>query len=143
MIHAASRQALAAVRERLNAVLEAAPSDGGASQRGLSADLYAVADLLSGQPRLRRTLADSSTDASSRGELVRSLLGGRVGDPALELVASVVEQRWSSAWDLADSLEILGDEALLAAAEQQGVLDTVEDELFRFERILAGSGELV
>jgi F-type H+-transporting ATPase subunit delta len=143
MIHAASRQALAAVRERLNAVLEAAPSDGGASQRGLSADLYAVADLLAGQPRLRRTLADSSTDASNRGELVRSLLRGRVGDQALELVASVVQQRWSSAWDLADSLEILGDEALLAAAEQQGVLDTVEDELFRFERILAGSGELV
>lgn len=142
MIHAASRQALEAVRERLETVLRGLPSDGGASHRSLAGDLYAVADLLAGQPRLRRTLGDPSTDASTRGELLRSLLTGKLGAPAVDLATGAVEQRWSSPWDLTDSLEIQADETLLSAAEQQATLDDVEDELFRFERILDGSGDL-
>ncbi|MCW2541060.1 MAG: synthase subunit delta [Frankiales bacterium] len=142
MIHAASRQALAAVRERLNSVLSGSATDDAARQQ-LAAELYAAADLLAGQPRLRRTLGDSSTDASSRGELAESLLRSRVGGAALDLVSTAVQQRWSSPWDLTDSLEIAADDALLAAAEQQGVLDEVEDELFRFERILADNGDLI
>lgn len=142
MIHAASRLALAESRERLNGVLAGLPSRDAQAQQALASDLYSVSELLAGQPRLRRTLADPSTQASARAELARSLFGGRVGDAALSLTIDVVERRWSSAWDLADSLEILADDALLAAAEQQGQLDTVEDELFRFERILAANGEL-
>jgi F-type H+-transporting ATPase subunit delta len=143
MIHAASRRALAESREQLDRVLSALSSRDGSAQQSLAGDLYAVAELLAGQPRLRRTLADPSTDASARGELVRSLLAGRVGELALSVLASVVEQRWSSSWDLVDSLEILGDASLLDSAEQQGQLESVEDELFRFERILAANGELV
>ncbi|CAN5455564.1 F0F1 ATP synthase subunit delta [soil metagenome] len=141
MIHAASRQALVQARERLNGVLSGMGSDGQAIST-LSAELSAAASLLAGQPRLRRTLADPSTDGTTRGNLIRSLLTGKVSGPAVELVGSVVELRWSSAWDLTDSLEILGDSALLAVAEQQGKLDSVEDELFRVERILNGAGEL-
>jgi F-type H+-transporting ATPase subunit delta len=144
MIHAASRQAFAQLQERLNDVLEALPSsDGGESHKTLAAELYATADLLAGQPRLRRALGDASTDGSTRAELIGSLLAGKVGDAALGLVKSAVELRWSSSWDLTDALEIIADEALLSAAEQQGKLDEVEDQLFRFERILADSGELV
>jgi F-type H+-transporting ATPase subunit delta len=142
MIHAASRQALVAVRERLNSLLSESATDD-ASRQQLAAQLYAAADLLTGQPRLRRTLGDSSTDASSRGELAASLLRTRIGAAALELITTAVQQRWSSPWDLTDSLEIAADDALLAAAEQQGVLDEVEDELFRFERILADNGDLI
>jgi F-type H+-transporting ATPase subunit delta len=142
MIQAASRLALAAVRERLGGVLSGLPADGGASQQTLAADLYAVAGLLAGQPRLRRTLGDPSTDATTRGELLRSLLAGKVSAAAIELAGAAVEQRWSSPWDLADSLEIQANDALLSAAEQQGSLDEVEDELFRFERILDGAGAL-
>jgi len=143
MIHAASRSALAALRERLNDVLETLPSSAdGASYKSLGAELYSAADLLAAQPRLRRTLGDPSTDASSRAELIGSLLTGKLGDPALQLVKAAVSQRWSSAWDLTDALEIIADETLLAAAEKQGKLDDVEDELFRFERILGNSGDL-
>jgi F-type H+-transporting ATPase subunit delta len=142
MIHAASRQALVQLRERLNAALSTLPADDGASQKALATDLYAVADLLAGQPRLRRTLADPATDASGRGDLVRAVLRGKVGQTAIDLIAAAVEQRWSSPWDLTDSLEIIADGALLAAADLQGQLDTVEDELFRFERILSDSGAL-
>jgi F-type H+-transporting ATPase subunit delta len=143
MIHAASRQALAVLRERLNDVLSSLPSDRGASNAKLADELYAIAGLLASQPRLRRTLADPATDASGRSDLVRRLLAGQLGDPALEVVAAAVGQRWSSSWDLTDALEIVADDTLLSAAEQQGALDDVEDELFRIERILGNSGDLV
>ncbi|HEX8768875.1 MAG TPA: F0F1 ATP synthase subunit delta [Jatrophihabitans sp.] len=153
MIHAASRSALAELRERLNSVLpELSHSrfswlplvgrDDSNRYQELAAELYAAAELLGGQPRLRRALGDPSTDADGRAALARSLFSGQVGDAALELVSDAVALRWSSPWDLTDALEILADDTLLAAAEQDGQLDTVEDELFRFERILSNSGEL-
>jgi F-type H+-transporting ATPase subunit delta len=143
MIHAASRQALAQLRERLNAVLDALPrSADGANHKALAAELYSAAELLVSEPRLRRTLGDPSTDASARGELAKSLLRGKLSDEALDLVGTAVAQRWSSPWDLVDALEISADDTLLSAAEQQGKLDDVDDELFRFERILADGGEL-
>ena len=154
MIHAASRSALAELRERLNTVLpELSHSrfnwiplvnrqDDDSRHRELADELYSVAGVLAGQPRLRRALGDPSTDASARAELARSLFAGRVGDAALQLIGDAVALRWSSPWDLTDGLEILADDTLLAAAELDGQLDTVEDELFRFERILANSGEL-
>lgn len=154
MIHAASRTALADLRERLNTVLPDLSNplftwipalrrfEDDSRHRELADELYEAAGLLSRQPRLRRALGDPSTDASSRADLARSLFRGQVGDVAVGLISDAVALRWSTPWDLADALEILGDDALLAAAEQDGQLDTVEDELFRFERILADSGEL-
>ncbi|HEV2887759.1 MAG TPA: F0F1 ATP synthase subunit delta [Jatrophihabitans sp.] len=153
MIHAASRAALAELHERLNAVLPELSSSAfswlplvgrndGSRHQELAGELYATAELLAKQPRLRRALGDHSTDASARAELARSLFAGQVGDVALGLISDAVGLRWSTPWDLTDGLEIIADETLLAAAEQDGKLDTVEDELFRFERILSGSGEL-
>lgn len=143
MIHAASRLALATLRERLESVLGSLPADGGTAKSALAAELYSVADLLTRQPRLRRTLGDPSTDPSARSQLAGGLLRGKVGEATLGLVVTAAEQRWSAPWDLTDALEIAGDESLLASAEQQGVLDDVEDELFRLERILESSGDLV
>ncbi len=143
MIHAASRASLAELRERLSTVLPQLPGAAATTQRSLAAELYAAAALLAGQTQLRRALADASTDASARGELARSLFAGRVGTIAVRLITDAVAMRWSSPWDLTDGLEIVADEALLAAAEQEGRLDTVEDELFRFERILANADQLV
>lgn len=142
MIHAASRSALADLRERLIAVLSTDSDVTGASSQALASQLYAASNLLATQPRLRRTLADPSTDASARGQLARSLLTGRLDETAVGLVVDAVAERWSSPWDLTDALEIIADETLLASAEQQGQLDTVEDELFRFERILTNAPEL-
>jgi F-type H+-transporting ATPase subunit delta len=148
MIHGASRQSLAALRGRLDQVLTVRAGDRSGSaaataNRTLADELDSVARLLIGQPRLRRTLADPTTDAHLRGELARKLLGQKVGGETLDLVATAVTQRWSAPWDLADAIQVLSDDVLLVSAEQQGQLDEVEDELFRFERILADNGELV
>ncbi|MDT4892047.1 MAG: F-type H+-transporting ATPase subunit delta [Pseudonocardiales bacterium] len=141
MIHAASREALATLRERAEAVAGRFTTADGLS--GLSAELYAVAELLNGQPRLRRNLGDPATAPESREQLAQRLLDGKIGTSALQLVKDAVSLRWSSAWNLLDALETIADEALFRAAEQQGSLDEVEDELFRFERILEVESDLV
>lgn len=137
----ASRAALATLRERLTAVSGRFRSADGRS--GLAADLYGVAGVLSHQPRLRRKLADPATEASVRSNIARQLLEGKISASALSVVLDAVALRWSSPWDLCDALELVGDEALMAAAEQAGQLDEVEDELFRFGRTLDTADELV
>jgi F-type H+-transporting ATPase subunit delta len=141
MMRSASRQALGTVREHEQSVFEGRIS--AADLAGLASELYAVADLLTAQPRLRRTLGDPATSPDSRADLAQRLLSGKVGQNALELTQAVVRQRWSSPWDLTDALEGAGDDALFVAAEKGRSLDSVEDELFRFERILGTEGELV
>jgi F-type H+-transporting ATPase subunit delta len=143
-MRSATRRAFAELRAHEETVFA------GPGRRAVSADtltkiageLYAVADLLVGQPRLRRTLADPATAPESRAELAKTLLSGRVDRHTLDLVQHAVSRRWSTPWDLTDALEGAGDDALFAAAEKGNNLDQVEDELFRFERILLAEGEL-
>ncbi len=54
----------------------------------------------------------------------------------------MVRSRWSQSRDLVDALEELADTADLTAAQKAGRLDNVEDELFRFGRIVASNTEL-
>jgi F-type H+-transporting ATPase subunit delta len=70
------------------------------------------------------------------------LFSGKVGAEALATVKAAAGQDWSAGRDLVNSLELLGREALLRAAADQGQLDTVEDELFRLGRIVAGDPSL-
>jgi F-type H+-transporting ATPase subunit delta len=140
VMHAASRDALTALRPRIDAVIARFSSVDGLTT--LAAELYAVADLLTRQPRLRRLLADPATPAAGRADLAATLFGGKVSASALQLVQAAAEQRWSSPWDLLDSFETAGNEVLVAAAENEGAMDRVEDELFRFERILEAESDL-
>ncbi|MGH2226973.1 F0F1 ATP synthase subunit delta, partial [Enterococcus faecalis] len=55
----------------------------------------------------------------------------------------VVRQRWSRSLDLVEATETLAVEAALDAAEARAELDGVEDELFRFGRIIAGDDDLL
>ncbi len=54
----------------------------------------------------------------------------------------MVRSRWSQSRDLVDALEELANTADLTAAQKAGALDNVEDELFRFGRIVSSSTEL-
>jgi F-type H+-transporting ATPase subunit delta len=138
--HAASREALARLRERLDAVT--ARFSTGEGLTGLAEDLYAVVDLLVAQPRLRRALADPSTPAEGRAQLAGGLFDGKIGASSVQLVRDAVGLRWSTPWDLLDALETTADEGLFAAAEEEGALDGIEDELFRFGRILDAESSL-
>jgi F-type H+-transporting ATPase subunit delta len=140
MLRSASRRALEALREQENSVFDGRVSAD--TLTGIAGELYAVADLLVAQPRLRRTLGDPATPAEGRAGLLEDLIGGKIGKHPLGLAKAAVGQRWSSPWDLTDALEGAGDDALFAAADKGHGLDQVEDELFRFERILQAEGEL-
>jgi F-type H+-transporting ATPase subunit delta len=134
----ASRESLAAARESLAALTEVPTTD----VTALSDDLAAVAALLHGEVSLRRLLTDPARPGEQRAALVTGLLGGKVGEKTVELTAGVVRSRWSQPRDLADALDELAVEAELALAERAGTLDAVEDDLFRFGRILAAEPEL-
>lgn len=129
----ASRKSLAGLRDRL-------PTDGDLGQ--LSEQLYSVVSLLTVQASLRRALSDPSASDVAKVGAVDALFEERLQPHALELLREAVQSRWSQPRDLLDSLEELAVDAALGAAEAAGELDEVEDELFRFERILDAEPDL-
>jgi F-type H+-transporting ATPase subunit delta len=156
-MEASSRAALAAARERLeeltrpaSGVLEKAKdrltgharATSGDELLALADELFAVARLLDGQLALRRALSDPAGKPEERAALARRVFGSRVSGVALDLVETVARQRWSHPIDLVDAFMTLATEASLDAAEMRGELDSVEDELFRFGRIVGGDREL-
>src|SRR6476659_7290428 len=132
-----SRAAFAAGHDAFVAVL-----GGGADWTALAEDLFGITAALDASASLRRALADPSREASAKRERVGRLFGGKVGDAALSVLSELVAQRWSEERDLTDSLERLGVETVTASAEAGRRLDTLEDELFRFARVVAGTAEL-
>ncbi len=139
-MYAASREAMSAARASLQAELSSTTDGTGAAQIG--ADLFLVVDVLTAERSLRGLLSDPSAEQSARERLADTVFGERVGAGAQKVLRSAVNQQWSSARDLVDSIELLGREALLVSADQQGRLALVEDELFRLGRIVAGNPEL-
>ncbi len=135
----ASRSALAAVRERLD---ELADRAGGEEMTRLGDELASVAELLVTERGLRRSMVDASAPEQARRDLVERLFGSKVGGTTSQLLSELVASRWSRSVDLVDSLEELGRQAVLTVAERDGSLEEVEDELFRFGRVLAAQPQL-
>jgi F-type H+-transporting ATPase subunit delta len=133
----ASRGSFIMAREQLTAAL-----GGRSAAAKLGDELFAVAHLLDREPGLRRALTDATSPAEARSGLARQLLDGRVSAATRDLVVGMVDSRWSSPRDLADATEQLGVLATAAAAEGEGQLDDLEDELFRFGRILSAEAGL-
>jgi F-type H+-transporting ATPase subunit delta len=143
-MEASSRAAMDESRAALAAQTQGAPSNRrGDTLLALADELFAVAHLLEGQPSLRRAMSDASARPDDRGGLVRRLLGAQISPTALTVVEAVARQRWSRPLDLVEATETLAVEAALDAAEARAELDSVEDELFRFGRIIAGDDDLL
>ncbi|MFJ5991256.1 F0F1 ATP synthase subunit delta [Lentzea sp. NPDC092896] len=139
-LHAASREALAAAELRLLELADATTSTDDLAKLG--EELFAVLGLLVGQRSLRGALADASSEAAGREQLLNGLFAGKVSDATLQVLVAVVTARWSSPRELVDGVESLARTTLLVRAERDGQLDSTEDELFRLGRIVAGSNEL-
>ena len=139
MDHIASARALAASTERL---LQRAANLDDAGLGALGSDLSGVGSLLQLQAPLRRALSEVTTDVEQRAGLMGSLLSGKVGEPAAAIVDFTVRQTWAGGRDLADGFVRLGRTAMFLRAERAGELDEVEDQLFRFGRIIDGAAEL-
>jgi F-type H+-transporting ATPase subunit delta len=133
LMQPASRESLAAAAQRLDSYVDGASA---ADLQRLGDDLFAVLRLLLAEPAIRRHLADPAVPAAARSSLADRLLNGKIGRAALDTVSELASARWSRSVDLVDSVEALARRATLAVAEKNGSLDDVEDELFRFGRIL-------
>ncbi|MET9730056.1 F0F1 ATP synthase subunit delta [Streptomyces sp. NPDC006458] len=136
--HGASREATSSARERLDALTDATSVDAAR----LADELAAVTALLDREVSLRRVLTDPAQSGEAKAELAQRLFGGQVGGEIVDLLAGMVRSRWSQSRDLVDALEELADTADLTAAQRAGTLDDVEDELFRFGRIVSSNTEL-
>lgn len=115
---------------------------GGIDPARLADDVWAVARLVDSNAALRRSLADPSREGSDRAALAEKVLSGKVGQGALHVVKAVVAQRWSDPGALGTALQRLGVESQLEHAERHGRLTQVEDELFRFSRIVEATPDL-
>lgn len=138
-MHTAARESYTAVVARLDAYASTAIPDRIAAAGD---DVLAVAELLRREPRLRRALADTSREAADRAGLLAAVLTGKIGEDALGLLSALAAGRWSTPGELLEAAERLGVEALLASAERAGALGDVEDQLFRFGRVVDGNRDL-
>ncbi len=133
----ASRASLAEAKERLSEVL-----DGDVDPGQLGDELFAVTGLLDAEPGLRRTLADPTRAAEAKAGLAATLLGGKVSAATLEVFSALVGERWSESADLADATDQLAALAIIEQAGRGRAFDELEDELFRFGRLVSAEPEL-
>ncbi|OLT45521.1 F0F1 ATP synthase subunit delta [Cellulosimicrobium sp. CUA-896] len=132
-----SGESLAQAQERFEPVLRSA----GADALTLGEQLFAVTAALDESAPLRRSLADPARSGDDKAGLATAVLGSGFDGRVVDLVAGLVRSRWSNDDDLADAVERLGLDAVLASAESRGDLEKVEDELFRVSRSLVGQRE--
>lgn len=134
-LRGASADALATLVGELDARLQ-----GGADAVRAGGDLFQVAQLLRGEPGLRRVATDASVEAPAKQDLVRQLLSGKVDPVALDLVVSAVGSRWTAPRDLADAIERLSEISTVRSAGAHA--SQLSDELFEIQQIVARDAEL-
>jgi F-type H+-transporting ATPase subunit delta len=129
----ASRASYTELRERLTAVARGAVTAGRVGE-----ELFAVVGLLDNEHGLRRALADPAKPAAEKAAVAGQLLHGKISAGAEKLVAEAVAAQWATPGDLSDALEQLAIEAFTIAAQAGRSLDDLEDDLFRFGRLISG-----
>ncbi len=138
-MRSASRRGLKSVTDRFDTIAKDLDNQG---LEKLSGELVSVAKMLDGEIVVTRYLTLPSEDAAPRVRLLERLLSGKVGDPTLELLRAAVSERWSANSDLIDAVEHVSQQALLEVAVREDRVDEVEDQLFRFARILEAQPRL-
>ncbi len=134
-----SRQALLALRGALDEQLKGSSSS---ECTALSADLFKALGAVGSSVGLRRALTDPARDHASKSALITDLFGSQIGAKAVSLLVTAASYRWSSSSEIADAIEQIAVEAEATAANGEGSLDRVEEELFLFSRLIVTSNDL-
>jgi F-type H+-transporting ATPase subunit delta len=141
----ASREALATAWSDVERRLSASDQDAAK----VADELFGVVHVLDHQVGLRRALSDPAVSGERKVGLVQAVLGSHVSETTLEIVSGAVRSRWSRMRDLGDVIETLAVLASLISADAHsgrghhaGETDDVEDELFRFGRIVEANPAL-
>jgi F-type H+-transporting ATPase subunit delta len=138
-LRAASREALATLVKKFDEVAAGLDAEG---LSALAGDLTAVAKLLIAETALNKHLAEPKDDAAPAVRLLEKLLDGKVGAPALDVLKTAVSQRWSTESNLVDAVEHVARLALLVRADGENQSEDVEDQLFKFGRVLDSAPRL-
>ncbi len=132
-MRSASRHAMRNLSDRFSTIAKNLDSKGLST---FSSELVAVAKMLDREIVVTRYLTVPAEDAGPRVQLIERLVSGKVGDATLDLLRAAVSEHWSANSDLIDAIEHISRQALLEVAEREDRADEVEDQLFRFSRIL-------
>ena len=133
-LRAASRQALAALSEEFDNVAGRLREPGLTT---LADELASVVTLLVTEPVLNKHLAGTQRQPAGQGRRWSTVCcRARWTSHTLDLLRTAVSQRWSVEADLLDGIEHIARLALLKLAEVNDEVDDVEDQLFRFGRVL-------
>lgn len=130
-----------ASRDAVLRAFEPVATAAGADGARLAAELFLVVDTVDSSGSLRRALSDPARAGSDKGDLVASLFG-KMDQRVRDVVTDFASRRWWHQNDLGDAIEDAAVNALLASAEVAGELETVEEELFSVERVIAAESEL-
>ncbi|MBJ7291275.1 F0F1 ATP synthase subunit B/delta [Williamsia sp.] len=138
-MRAASRDSIKKLSDEFDRRVESLDDSG---LRTLAGELADVVALLGSEPVLRKHLAEASDDDDAKTGIVDNLFGSKLGEDTLALLRSAVVGRWSATSDFPFAIERLARFALLIVAEKARTIDNVEDELFRFGRLLVAEPKL-
>jgi F-type H+-transporting ATPase subunit delta len=128
----ASRASYAELRERLSAEARGVVTAGKVGD-----ELFAVVRLLDDEHGLRRALADPTKPSEEKRAVAARLLHGKVSAPTERLVTEAAAASWATPGEMSDALEELAVEALTIVAQNENTLDDLEDDLFRFGRLVS------
>ncbi|GHD33661.1 F0F1 ATP synthase subunit delta [Nocardiopsis kunsanensis] len=135
-----SRNSLAEATRRLDENVLAS-ADAARNAVSLGGELFEVVALFDREHSLRRWLADQANPVEAKTGLIGQVLEGKASPSTVLVVNDVVSQPWSGARDMTDALERLAVYATVASVRGTQ-LDELEDELFRFQRIVVSEPEL-
>ncbi|WP_279100871.1 F0F1 ATP synthase subunit B/delta [Gordonia bronchialis] len=138
-MRASSRDAARTVAREFDSA--ASDLDGSALTTAAS-ELTEVITFLTKNPVLRKKLTEDEDNPAGKQQLVSTLFGGKVAPIVVDVVASAAKQRWSSSADFVTGLRRQNALIVLTAAEREGVIEQVEDELFRVSRLLEANPQL-
>lgn len=138
-LRATSRDSLDAVVARFDELTSNVAAD---RLTTVASDLTSFAKLLRSEAVLAKCFSEPADAGDGKAGLAETLLSGKISDTALEIVKTAVSQRWSSEADLVFAVGHVARLALLVRAERNNETSEVEDELFRFGRVLDSESQL-
>lgn len=131
-----SRNSLARTLQDLEAAL------GSQSGTALADGLLGIVSVLAENSQLRRAMADSAIEPERKRGVLQALFADSVDARSLEIALDAAARHWARAQDYVTALEVAGVTAVAAGAQSDGRLGEVEEELFRFSRLLESDHEL-
>lgn len=133
---------LGASKNSYQALVTAVDQNSAAHDNAVMNELLLASDTLIANKSLLVALVDNGITSEAKIGIVKEVFAGKVSQGALSILELAVTSRWLSGEDLLIAIQNSAARCAFAAAENEGTLDRIEEEVFAFERIVASSGDL-